>query len=316
MASATNRESNECVAILFVNLGAGMLSLRSEKKRTAISLWSGVGWAICGCVAIAVTLVAMGRWPAGGGGMTPVAMPAGTQGSGAVASVRTGAGGVQRSLAQPASAATNGVDVLARLETAAGSGHAVQSETNTSNTLNEALQRAFSYPDFTALAGRSDPEGLVEAAAWADACAGGMLAAQEQLLRCGDAKLHEARYAEDMLKKAADAGQPAAVLALAQRYPAQWLEIPLPGGDMLGDRVFALAARGHPAALAMLSQLCAVEGACVEPQLTRNVLALLQLSIYKTGTSDVSQYLTGPESERRAAADRAAQLRARLNWPA
>lgn len=291
-----------------------MRSLRKAEKTIAISLWSFAGWVICGCVTIAVTLALMGRWPLfAAGHPTPVASHATTQIPDVLA-----AGGVtstQRSTPEPSASAHAGIDVLARLESAARSETAVQLGANTSNTLTDALQRALSYPDFSALAARSDPEGLVEAAAWADACERGALSDQEEGLRCGDVKLHGERYADDLLKKAADAGQPAAVLALADRYRDQWLEIPLSSGGMLGDRIFTLAARANPAALAMLSQLCAAPDACVNGLLTRNVLALLQLSMSETGTSDAGQYLTGTESDQRAAVDRTAQLRAALHWP-
>ncbi|SDI25040.1 hypothetical protein [Paraburkholderia phenazinium] len=291
-----------------------MQSLRKAEKSTAKSLWSFAGWVICGGVTIAVTLALMGHWPLFAAARTmPVAMHATTQ----VPDVLTpgGVSAAQRPTVEPAAFAHPGIDVLARLESAARSSTAAQSGPNTSETLTEALQRALSYPDFSALAARSDPEGLVEAAAWADACERGALSAQDEGLRCGDVKLHGASYADDLLKKAADAGQPAAVLALADRYPDQWLEIPLPSGEMLGDRVFTLAAHAYPAALAMLSQLCSAPEVCANGLLTRNVLALLQLGMSETGTSDAGQYLTGTESEQRAATDRAAQLRAALHWP-
>jgi len=291
-----------------------MRSSRKAEKTAATSLLSFAGWVICGSVTIAVTLALMGRWPTfAAGRTTPVATQAATQTPDALA---TGsAHSTPRLTNEPNSSAHSGIDVLAQLESAGRSGTAVQSGPGISNTLSEALQRALSYPDFSALVARSDPEGLAEAAAWADACERGVLSAQEEGLRCGDVKLHGARYADDLLKKAADASQPAAVLTLADRYPDQWLGIPLPSGDMLGDRVFALAARANPAALAMLSQLCSVPDACVNGLLARNVLALLQLGTSETGTSDTSQYLTGTQSDQSAAAERAAQLRAALHWP-
>jgi hypothetical protein len=291
-----------------------MLSSRKAEKTTAISLWSFAGWVICGSVTIAVTLALMGRWPLfAAGSITPVAIHTAAQIPDALANgaVRS----TPQAINEPHASAHSGVDVLARLESAGHGGTAVQSGPDISNTLSEALQHALSYPDFSALVTRSDPEGLAEAAAWADACERGALSAQEEGLRCGDVKLHGARYADDLLKKAADAGQPAAVLTLADRYPDQWLGIPLPGGDMLGDRVFALAAHANPAALAMLSQLCSAPNACVDGVLARNVLALLQVGTSETGTSDASQYLTGTESDRSAASERAAQLRAALHWP-
>lgn len=134
-------------------------------------------------------------------------------------------------------------------------------------------------------------------------------------MRCREPNRHGANYADELLRQAADAGQPGAVLTLATRHPDQWMEIPLRSGAMLGDRVFTLAALGRSGAIALLSQLCAVPDACVDDQLTRNVLALLQLSRFKTGTLQVDSYLSGTDASRRAAQDRAAQIRAQLQWP-
>lgn len=276
--------------------------------------WLFAGCGVLGLATIALTAGLMGRWPTRADPATQIAVQSGVEPgtSGPVTNHRSQA---VASAAAPASSAHVGIDVLTRLETAARDQSLIRPETNLSNTLDEALQRALSVPDFGALAGRTDPEGLFEAAAWVDACERGAFAAQELSLRCREPDRHGAHYADDLLKQAADAGQPGAVLTLAARHPEQWLEIPLHSGGMLGDRVFALAARGRSAALVLLSQLCAVPDACVDEQLTRNVLALLQLSIYKTGTSESGDYLTGSETTRREAVERTARLRTALQWP-
>lgn len=286
-----------------------MPSLPKQNPRPMLPIWTYAGWTVCGVVAVAVTLASMGRWPhAAPTGAPPVAIRT-------TAPARTDTGNrVTAAPSLPPSSSGPGIDVLSRLEAAARSRDADALQANPSNTMTEALQRALSYPGFSALAGRSDAEGLVEAAAWADACARDAMVAQERLLRCSDTRLRGAHVADELLVKAADAGQPAAVLTLAERNPAQWMEIPLPGGEMLGDRVFGLAAHGNPAALALLSQWCANADACTDARLTRNVLALLQLSIFKTGTSEPAGYLTGSDSERHDAFERAARLRAALKW--
>ncbi|MFM0594921.1 hypothetical protein [Paraburkholderia dilworthii] len=277
-------------------------------------------WLFAGCGVlclgtIALTAVLMGQWPTRGDSATQVAVQAEAE-PGDIGGLVTNRHSLAvASPAAPASSTHVGIDVLSRLETAGRDKSLIQPEANLSNTLDEALQRAQSFPDFGALAGRTDPEGLFEAAAWVDACERGAFAAQDMSLRCREPDRHGAHYADDLLKQAADAGQPGAVLSLAARHPEQWMEIPLRSGGMLGDRVFALAALGRSAALVLLSQLCAAPNACVDEQLTRNVLALLQLSIYKTGTSETGEYLTGSEINRREAVDRAARLRTELQWP-
>ncbi len=290
------------------------MSFRNARKPTAMRLWLFAGCGVLGFGTIALTAILMGQWPTRADPATQVAIQAEAE-PGNTGQVTNRHSLTVASSAAPASSTHIGIDVLSRLETAGRDKSLIQPEANLSNTLDEALQRALSFPDFGALAGRTDPEGLFEAAAWVDACERGAFAAQEMSLRCREPDLHGAHYADDLLKQAADAGQPGAVLSLAARHPEQWLEIPLRSGGMLGDRVFALAARGRSAALVLLSQLCAVPDACVDEQLTRNVLALLQLSIYKTGTSETGDYLTGAEINRREAVDRAERIRTALQWP-
>ncbi len=292
------------------------MSFRNARKPAAMRLWLFAGCGVLGFSTIALTAISMGQWPTRADPAAQVAVQAGPEAGTAPAVQFTNRHDpTAASPAAPTSSPNVGVDVLSRLETAGRDRSPIQPEINLTNTLDEALQRALSFPDFGALAGRTDPEGLFEAAAWADACERGALAAQDMTLRCREPDRHGAHYADDLLKQAADVGQPGAVLTLAARHPEQWMEIPLRSGGMLGDRVFALAALGRSAALVLLSQLCAVPDACVDEQLTRNVLALLQLSIYKTGTSAAADYLTGAEPERREAIERTARLRTALNWP-
>ncbi|WP_133116808.1 hypothetical protein [Paraburkholderia acidicola] len=286
----------------------------TTEKRTATSIWGWLGWIACGVATIAVTLGLM-AWlaPAQSGRIAATVTPATTPPQ----PVETGKSAAQVAPSLPVPqgpAAGSPVDMLARLA-AARSNAAFQPGGITSDTMSDALQHAFSYPNFSALENRADAEGLFEAAAWADACARGTLSASEQSLRCSDTRLHDARYADDLLHKAAAAGQPAALLALANLYPAEWLNVPLAGSDTLGDRVLTLAAQGNASALALLSQWCASPKACTDPQLTRNTLALLQLSLFKTGTSEVGLYLIGNADEQRAAINRADSLRKLLSWP-
>ncbi|MCX4161872.1 MULTISPECIES: hypothetical protein [Paraburkholderia] len=273
-----------------------------------------LGWIACGVATIAVTLGLM-AWlaPAQSSGIVAAVTRATTQ----PRPVETGQSAAPVAPSLPVSqgpTAGSPVDMLARLE-AARSNAAFQPGGIASDTMADALQHAFSYPNFSALENRADAEGLFEAAAWADACVRGTLSANEQSLRCSDTRLRDAKYADDLLHKAAAAGQPAAVLALANLYPAEWLNVPLAGSDTLGDRVLTLAAHGNASALALLSQWCASPKACTDAQLTRNTLALLQVSLFKTGTSEVNQYLIGKTDEQQAAISRADSLRKLLGWP-
>lgn len=296
------------------NVGKTTAGKSIAEKRTATSMWVWLGWTVCGVATIALTLGLMGWLAPAQSGWIAATM---TRATTPPQPVETGhpAAPVSPPPSVPqGSAAGSPVDMLARLE-AARSNAAFQPGSITSDTMSDALQHAFSYPNFNALQGRTDAEGLFEAAAWADACVRGTLSANEQSLRCSDTRLHDARYADDLLHKAAAAGQPAAVLALANLYPAEWLNVPLAGSDTLGDRVLTLAAQGNASALALLSQWCAAPKACTDPQLTRNALALLQLSLFKTGTSEVSQYLIGKPDEQQTAIARADSLRKLLGWP-
>nr|WKF61298.1 hypothetical protein HUO10_005829 [Paraburkholderia busanensis] len=296
------------------------MSFRNAKNPIAMRLWRVIGWSGCAAATVALTVALMGQWPSREHApVRGVAQWQSRQQSDLDAQASPPASRVglkATALPEPASSTRAGIDVLARLESAGRAGSAAQTDArNFSDSLDDALQRALAFPDFGALAGRSDAEGLFEAAAWADACERNALPAQETALRCREPDRHGPNYADELLRQAADAGQPGAVLALATRHPDQWMEIPLRSGAMLGDRVFTLAALGRSGALALLSQFCAVPNACVDDQLTRNVLALLQLSRFKTGTLEVDQYLSGPDTTRRAAQDRAAQIRAQLQWP-
>ncbi|PQV49198.1 hypothetical protein [Paraburkholderia sp. BL21I4N1] len=290
------------------------MSFQNARKPAAMRWWLFAGCGVLGLGTIALTAVLMGQWPTRADPATQIAAQSDVEPR-ISRPVTNRHGLTAASSTASASSAHVGIDVLSRLETAGRDATLIRPESNLSNTLDEALQRALSFPDFGALAGRTDPEGLFEAAAWVDACERGAFAAQDLSLRCREPGRHGAQYTDDLLKQAADAGQPGAVLTLAARHPEQWVEIPLNGGGMLGDRVFALAALGRSAALVLLSQLCAVPDVCVDEQLTRNVLALLQLSIYKTGTSEAGDYLTGSENNRREAVERAARLRTALQWP-
>lgn len=291
-----------------------MASSPEAAKRTAAHIARWAIWPVCGAIAVAVTLAWLGH---GSRRTESTATPV---------SMSTTAAAPHHERVDSAQAPTSptstssqvvahtAIDALARLEKART--HPLPpTAANASNTFDEALQHALSYPAFNALDGRTDAEGLIEAAAWADACARSTLPAQDQTLRCTDARLRDPHYADLLLRKAAEAGQPAATLTLASRNLTQWMEIPLANDDTLGEHIFTLAAHGNSTALAMLTQWCAAPDACTDSQLTRNTLALLQLGLYKTGTSDASQYLTGNADEQRAAVDRADALRKLLKWP-
>ncbi|MGH8778494.1 hypothetical protein [Paraburkholderia sp.] len=291
-----------------------MTSSPEAAKRTATNIAQWIAWPVCGMIAVALTLAWMGRWslPSESASVPAPVPVAAAHHERAVAEQTLNA--TLPSPASPPVAAHTAIDALARLEKAHA--NALPPDVaNASQTFDEALQHALSYPAFDALDGRSDPEGLFEAAAWANACARSTLPAQDRALRCGDARLRDPHYADMLLRKAAEAGQPAATLTLASRYPAQWMDVPLGDDDTLGEHIFTLAAHGNGSALAMITQWCAASDACTDTRLTRNTLALLQLGLYKTGTSDASQYLTGDANERRAATDRAGALRKLLKWP-
>lgn len=288
-----------------------MASSPEAAKRTAAHIARWAIWPVCGAIAVAVTLAWLGH---GSLRTESAATPVSTSTTAAAPHhERVDAAQPPAHTSSPVVAHT-AIDALARLEKARAN-PLPPSAANASNTFDEALQHALSYPAFDALDGRTDAEGLIEAAAWADACARSTLPAQDQTLRCTDARLRDPHYADTLLRKAAEAGQPAAALTLASRNPTQWMEVPLANDDTLGEHIFTLAAHGNATALAMLTQWCATPDACTDSQLTRNTLALLQLGLYKTGTSDVSQYLTGNADEQRAAVDRADALRKLLKWP-
>lgn len=291
-----------------------MASSPEAARRTAAHIARWALWPVCGAIAVVVTLAWLGH---GSPSTERAATPASTSVPAAAPHhERVDSGDLVQAPAPTSSpvVAHTAIDALARLEKARAN-PLPPSAANASNTFDEALQHAFSYPAFDALDGRTDAEGLIEAAAWADACARSTLPAQDQTLRCTDTRLRDPHYADLLLRKAAEAGQPAAALTLASRNPTQWLEIPLANDDTLGEHIFTLAAHGNGTALAMLTQWCAVPDACTDSQLTRNTLALLQLGLYKTGTSDPSQYLTGDADQQRAAVDRADALRKLLKWP-
>ncbi|WP_133648694.1 hypothetical protein [Paraburkholderia flava] len=288
-----------------------MASSPEAAKRTVAHIARWAIWPVCGAIAVAVTLAWLGH----GSLRTESAVTPVSTSTTAAAPHHERVDAAQAAAhTSSAVVAHTAIDALARLEKARAN-PLPPSAANASNTFDEALQHALSYPAFDALDGRTDAEGLIEAAAWADACARSTLPAQDQTLRCTDARLRDPHYADTLLRKAAEAGQPAAALTLASRNPTQWMEVPLANDDTLGEHIFTLAAHGNATALAMLTQWCATPDACTDSQLTRNTLALLQLGLYKTGTSDASQYLTGNADEQRAAVDRADALRKLLKWP-
>ncbi|WP_121857858.1 hypothetical protein [Burkholderia sp. Nafp2/4-1b] len=177
-----------------------------------------------------------------------------------------------------------------------------------SNSLAIALSRALQYPTFGALAQRRDPEGQFEAAAWAMACIQHHL--KDDALRCGDEPLRAPDYALNLLRIAAGAGQPGAVLELAVRHPMQWNTIALPDGTMLTDHVYAMAAHGDIAALELIKNGCKVPGACRDPVFTRNVLTSLEYQFARDAlpATYVGQ-LEGSEADRQRAIERATALR-------
>ncbi|RKT98671.1 hypothetical protein C7H84_35800 [Burkholderia sp. Nafp2/4-1b] len=208
-----------------------------------------------------------------------------------------------------ASSSFGNVDVLAMLTTTKAK--VVRRGPDQSNSLAIAVSRALQYPTFGALAQRRDPEGQFEAAAWAVACTQHHL--KDDALRCGDAQSRAPDYALNLLRIAAGAGQPGAVLELAIRHPMQWNTIALPDGMMLADHVYAMAAHGDIAALELIKSACKTPGACSDPVFTRNVLTSLELQFARNAlpTAYVGQ-LEGPDAERQHAIERATALRRSL----
>ncbi|MFM0069158.1 hypothetical protein [Paraburkholderia aspalathi] len=200
------------------------------------------------------------------------------------------------------------VDVLAQLEAAHATPY-VPNSTSQSTSLPEAFQRAMRTPAFDSLAGRTDPEGLFEAAAWAMACLQGEM--PDAVIRCSDGRLRDPRYAEGMMARAAGAGQPGAILELAMRYPTQWNTISLDSGVMLEDAIYMLARHGDMRALDQLRQWCTAGNHCRDPLLTRNVLMLLMLRVPgdRYRPEDGERDIEGSADDQQRAATRVAEIR-------
>lgn len=236
----------------------------------------------------------------------------------------------------PVSRTDGALDVLAQLANQHQSLPGVRSS-NQSPTLHDALQRAFQYPTFDQVAKRTDPEGLFEAAAWALACRGSIGGAagtggtadipagrasrtpdtaDGSRLRCSDARLASPGFGDRKLLEAVAAGQPGAALTWAQLHPTQWMDTALPDGTPFSDRLLAMAAHGDVTALLLWRQYCARPGACTEPVLTRNVLAVLAIERAKgMWPPEGEQSLEGTPKERREAVARADALRPTLpSW--
>ncbi|RQR46411.1 hypothetical protein DIE19_35310 [Burkholderia sp. Bp9126] len=211
-------------------------------------------------------------------------------------------------------------------------------EAGQSQTLSDALQRAFQYPSFDQLTRRADAEGIFQAAAWALACRGAATAGgtsmsagnaaksqistqtgaqanndAEMRLRCSDARFATPGFADRKLLEAVAAGQAGAMMVWMQLHPGQWMDAALPDGTPLSDRLFAMAAHGDATALLLLRQHCSRPGACADAVLTRNVLAVLAVERVKGNwPPNGEQSLEGTPDERRRAVTRAAALRSSL----
>ncbi|KWN80133.1 hypothetical protein [Burkholderia ubonensis] len=241
---------------------------------TAMDAWEKLLWiSVCALFATLIsiiTIVLMGRWPMGYV-LPPVSLSPAASAPVAAAPMPVPA---PSAVAGPPAGA---LDVLAELTRPHMTPYVPRTPSQ-SKTLADALQRAIAYPVFEAFLSRHDPEGLIEAAAWATAC-------QREVMpdsaRCNDARLHEPGYADKLLTAAAAAGQPGAIIELAHRYPLMWSTIPLDGGVMLDDAVFVLGSHGDVTALALLRQLCTVPDACRDAPFTRDVLTVMVMRLMR-----------------------------------
>jgi hypothetical protein len=270
---------------------------------------------LCGALASALTVLAMGRWPYGHSDMLPTPLAVNRP---AARSNVNAAGVSHAGHAVPASAAwapatvplgSGGTDVLAKLT--ATKATVVPRAPEQSNSLAIALTRALQFTTFVSLSDRKDPEGKFEAAAWAMACTQHNM--KDDALRCRDERLRDPNYALTELQEAAGAGQPGAITELAVRYPMQWDTIVLSDGLMLGDHVYAMAAHGDVAGLELIKRFCRVPGACRDAEFSRNVLTALEFQFARNALPPayIGQ-LEGTGADRQRAIERATALRRSL----
>lgn len=242
------------------------------QRETAIDVWETLLWlGVCVLFAVFICAIAaalVGRWPlvhmappVSGVVTAPVAAAAAARPAPSVASVQAGM-----------------LDVLGELPRPHLTPYIPRTPAQ-SNTLAEALQRAVTYPVFDAVLARHDPEGLIEAAAWAVACQHEVML---EATRCDDARLREAGYADTLLESAAAAGQPGAIIELALRYPLMWSTIPLDGNVTLDDAVLMLGSHGDVTALDLLLQQCMVPDACRDASFTRDVLTVMIMHLARS----------------------------------
>jgi hypothetical protein len=196
-----------------------------------------------------------------------------------------------------------GIDVLKALVTAGSLPYAAP-VAGQSRSSTEALHRALASPSFSALASRTDAEGLFEASVWIHACHSGELHAGDA--RCDPAQLPELAYSDRLQLAAIAAGQPAAVLFWIEHHAAsQWMQTVLPGGGMLREHIFAMAAHGDSEAFRAIYLLCDEPDACVNAAFTQRVMKALWMQARQ-------QAVPGNTAESAQVANRVTELRQRL----